>query len=414
MRCAEVFKALDKEKIIKCIAAFIFPLFLCLLYCRIRGTSFWKLYLPSSINNDAFFYYKLVEGALMKGGIRGYFGYNESHALVGGFGAWTPFIIIPWMLWGYIFKWNYISPILNILLMFLTLSLFPALPIHIMNTLPETMILSLLLIYWGVCHMCCEKEKTQYFILMYSIGFFLTLLRPYYVLILLYPSIMLIKKRKWSTSLISVCIPITAVIGYLVSSHFFCSPYFIPLYNTDMIKHLFTGNIRDAVSSLNAVVSGEMSELSGFIRDAFDYGLTAGTQYVIVVFMMVTGLLLYGMKIEGRNVFLLYSVVTFGIMMAIIVLLGSVKQGGRHFFSFAVLGLILLCSVELRRRVIPVDIAAALLLMFFISRGSMIPTNYDIPIEIQGNRSADGYWREAFKEKNVQLTEILMRMMNIH
>ena len=73
--------------LLKGTVAFIFPFILCLLFCAIKKTSLFHIYLPSSLNNDSLFYYKVVEAIAKYGIPRGYFGYNESHALIGTLAA---------------------------------------------------------------------------------------------------------------------------------------------------------------------------------------------------------------------------------------------------------------------------------------------------------------------------------------
>ena len=97
--------------IVKAACAFVFPWLLCILYCALRGTSFFGLYTPAATNNDCLFYYKLVEGITSFGLPKGYFGFNESHAPSGTLAAWSPVIYLPWVIWGKIFGWKFASVI---------------------------------------------------------------------------------------------------------------------------------------------------------------------------------------------------------------------------------------------------------------------------------------------------------------
>ena len=99
-------KKLDKVKkaaLLKYAVIFAFPFLLCFLYCVFRGINIFQLYLPNSHNNDSLFYYKLVEGILSDGIPRGFYGFNESRALVGSFAAWSPALLLPWTIWGFLF-----------------------------------------------------------------------------------------------------------------------------------------------------------------------------------------------------------------------------------------------------------------------------------------------------------------------
>lgn len=61
------------DLILKCLIVGLFPFLTSLLFCKIRGFSFFDLYLPSSYNNDVLYYYKQVEGVVKYGCPMGYF-----------------------------------------------------------------------------------------------------------------------------------------------------------------------------------------------------------------------------------------------------------------------------------------------------------------------------------------------------
>ena len=101
------------------------PMLCCVVYCAGQGRTIGQVYLPGSEWNDELFYYKQVEGIIHFGYPQGYFGYNESHALKLSFGAWSPVLVFPWVLWGIAFGWSFVSPIVcNIVLMTLCCFLF--------------------------------------------------------------------------------------------------------------------------------------------------------------------------------------------------------------------------------------------------------------------------------------------------
>ena len=103
----------------------LLPLICCLVHCGVQGYSIRDVYLPASEWNDELFYFKQVEGILKNGYPYGYFGFNESHAAKLSFAAWSPVLVIPWVLWGFVFGWNLLSPIwCNIFLMGLAIFLF--------------------------------------------------------------------------------------------------------------------------------------------------------------------------------------------------------------------------------------------------------------------------------------------------
>ena len=53
----------------------------------------FNVHMVNQILNDEPFYAKQIENVLYHGCPVGYFGYNETHSLIGGFGAWSPILI---------------------------------------------------------------------------------------------------------------------------------------------------------------------------------------------------------------------------------------------------------------------------------------------------------------------------------
>ena len=103
----------------------LLPVVCCLVYCAMQGRSIGEVYLPGSEWNDELFYYKQVESIVQFGYPQGYYGFNESHALKLSFAAWSPVLVFPWIIWGLLFGWNLMSPVIcNILLMTLACVLF--------------------------------------------------------------------------------------------------------------------------------------------------------------------------------------------------------------------------------------------------------------------------------------------------
>ncbi len=160
----------------KVLFALLIPLIVCIYYMIVHGS--FDLYLPDSYNNDALFYYKLVEG-MVKGGMKGFFGFNESSAMIGGFAAWNPAVVLPWVIPGFILRWGYPTvfvfnliifgaalalfvhltdmPLKKLMVMTVLFLFFPGLPIHILNMLPEAVITSIVIIWLGFAVRSCRR-----------------------------------------------------------------------------------------------------------------------------------------------------------------------------------------------------------------------------------------------------------------
>ena len=73
----------------------IFPFLCCAAYCLKTDNLISDLYLPAGLWNDDIIYYKEVEGIVHYGIPQGYFGYSDTHALVGSFSVWSPMLLVP-------------------------------------------------------------------------------------------------------------------------------------------------------------------------------------------------------------------------------------------------------------------------------------------------------------------------------
>ena len=62
--------------------------------------------------NDETTYYKQIEAMITYGNPQGYFGFNESHSIYGNFAAWSPVLLMPYVIIGKLFTWNYYTSII--------------------------------------------------------------------------------------------------------------------------------------------------------------------------------------------------------------------------------------------------------------------------------------------------------------
>ena len=138
---------------------------------------------------------------------RGYFGFNESHALQLSFAAWSPVLVFPWILWGLVFGWNLLSPVIcNIVLLTITMfvfvwlvkptwkqlgiltvlfSLYTLFTRYMLSGMPEVICFGMLILFYGLAFSYLNKETKGKLIAMFIVSVLLTLMRPYMLLFLL-------------------------------------------------------------------------------------------------------------------------------------------------------------------------------------------------------------------------------------
>lgn len=286
----------------------LLPILCCLVYCAIQGRSIGEVYLPGSEWNDELFYFKQVEGIVNYGYPQGYFGFNESHALKLSFAAWSPVLVFPWIIWGLLFGWNLMSPIIcNIFLLTLTMFLFVWLvkPTwkqlgvltllfclytlfvrYMLSGMPEVICFSLLIVFYGLAVNYLEKEKNYKLVLLFVISGLLTLMRPYMLLFLLFPVFLWIRKSKWRGLAGSAAV-LAAVLGcYALVKHYLGAEYFAPLFFTDWITTFFDKGIGAGIHNFFGTLYW-MGK--GFLRDmiqGFRNGLASGAFFGGYLVMM--------------------------------------------------------------------------------------------------------------------------------
>ena len=190
------------ERIGKALLMALLPLVCCIVHCALQGRSLFEVYLPASEWNDELFYFKQVEAILENGYPYGYYGFNESRAAYLSFAAWSPVLVIPWVLWGALFGWTMLSPVLcNIFLMSLDMflfvyftkpgykqmgcisvlyCLFPMFTRYMMSGMPEIICISLVLVFYGVAiSYLQEKASNGKLVCLFVMSVLMTLMRPY-------------------------------------------------------------------------------------------------------------------------------------------------------------------------------------------------------------------------------------------
>ena len=199
-------------------SAALLPLICVLVYCFFQGKGLSQVYLPCSEWNDELFYFKQVEGIVSYGYPRGYFGFNESHALTLSFAAWSPVLVFPWIIWGKLFGWTLLSPIIcNLLLMMVTMGLFIVLvrpeikqqavlmglyclytPFlrYILSGMPEIICFCMLIFFYGLAIREIRQHAKWSLLLLLAMGVLMTWMRPYLILFLLLPCFLWIRRNR--------------------------------------------------------------------------------------------------------------------------------------------------------------------------------------------------------------------------
>ena len=246
----------------------LLPVFYALIRCFIDGKGIGDLYLPASTWNDELFYYKLTENVVNYGYPQGYFGFNESHGLYLSFAAWSPLLLLSWVIWGFLFGWNLLSPMLcNMAFLAIALFLFGVwtkptrkqilaiaclygafTPItrFTLSCIPEAELFALLILFLGLALSCEKKYSGKKVAGMFVLVMLMTWMRPYLILLFLTPYVLWKKHNSQIAPVRGLVEAVTALLGFITVAvywavnHFFSAPYLTDLFYTDWIKTYFT------------------------------------------------------------------------------------------------------------------------------------------------------------------------------
>lgn len=419
---------MDKEKrnrITGAVALGILPLFLVIIYCAMYGKIPWDIYLPNSYWNDELFYYKQVEGILRGGAPGGYFGFNGSHAQMFSFAVWSPLLMIPWVIWGVIFGWNYFSPILCNLLCLMAgmaafgwlarptkrqavtivvlLALFTPLTRFIMSCMPETFCCALVLWYMGCLFAGMRACRKHYLWQMYFAAGLMTLMRPYFFLLFLYPIGAFAKQKKVS-GMLSAGGAFLFGAGYVALKKLLSADYLYDIMEVSFLQTIGEQGLGAGIQEFGRQFLESARTLKDFLRSALQYGNFPGSMYAVfgltgVVFLAVAAVEWKRRK-ESPHFKLAVSMAgVYTAMMAAIFFIYSLNEGGRHLMTFLLAGFLVLGMYSARVTGWLVQVLTAAVIGFFFLVQPGIPYDRLPPFQedvLAGEISA---MSEALQEK---------------
>lgn len=439
---------------IKAVLLALLPVVCCLVYCAAQGRTIGEVYLPCSEWNDELFYYKQVEGIVNYGYPQGYFGFNESHALKLSFAAWSPVLVFPWIIWGVLFGWNMMSPVIcNILLMTaacflfvwlvrpdwkqlgvtaLLFCLYTPFVRYMLSVMPEVICFSLLIIFYSLGINYLNREKAYKLALLFALSGLLTLMRPYMLLFMLLPAYLWVRRRGWKGLLGSGAVFAVVLTVYAVIKHYLGAEYFTPLFFTDWVDAFFErglwGGIRYTLGKLYYMAAA----FKGHTVQGFRTGLASGAffaGYLILLLVMLgqsvkdyvsLGLLKRQRETEeggqsrgaeettaaGRmetlakqltiEVHFVFSLVA---MLFALLLMYKLTEGSKHLLTFMAAGVFVVGALETKFYKKAVVLGAAF--AYFYSYMALDPYDYQAPfMEEQRMAQVEG-WRETLADAMV-------------
>lgn len=428
----------------------VLPLLCCLVYCAFQGRGIGEVYLPNSEWNDELFYFKQVESIVNYGYPQGYFGFNESHALKLSFAAWSPVLVFPWVLWGLLFGWNLMSPILcNIVLMIIACFLFGWLarptwkqlgtwaalfcfytPFvrYMLSVMPEVICFSLLIVFYGLAIAYQREENRRCLVGMFVLASLLTLMRPYLLLFLLLPSYHLIRKQGWrGVPVVGVVFGVVLVL-YWAIKHYLGAEYFAPLFFTDWVDAFLEQGLLGGLRYTFGKLYYMGTDFVNHTLQGFRTGLASGAFFAgflvcmgILLVQSVRDLLAWNKARKSRGniedgngadrsetecgkatarglmTIEIHLALCFVAMLFALLLMYKLTEGSKHLLTFMAVAVFVIPMLKTRYFVKPVLLGVTFL--YFYSIMALDPYDYQVPFATEERVKSVELWKQETAEK---------------
>ncbi len=425
--------------LVKALLMALLPVMCCVVTAAAAGSSIGNVYLPSSEWNDELFYYKQVESIVEFGYPQGYYGFNESHGLKLSFAAWSPVLVLPWIVWGFLFGWNMLSPVIcNILLMSLAMFLFvwftkptwkqlglitflfclyTPFVRYMLSGMPEIICISHLIVFYGLAISYEKSPHGGKLAAMFGISSLLTLMRPYMLLFLLLPAFFWIRdaRRKgkiWIGLLGSGAVISVTLVCYAMIKHYFGAEYFHPLFFTDWITTFFTEGFSAGIHNFFSTLYWKGKDFYAHTVQGIRTGLASGAFFagyiVTCAILLWQSLADYGKLRKGRSelsaqliaeAHLAFSFI--GMFFALL-LMYKLTEGSKHLLTFMAVGVLIVGMMDTKFYKKAVLLGATF--AFLYTYKAVDPYDYQVPYVTEERQVQVEDWRIRFAE-SLELTK---------
>ncbi|MBE5864686.1 MAG: hypothetical protein E7292_00555 [Lachnospiraceae bacterium] len=431
----------DKRYIllIKALLMALLPVMCCVVTTAVEGASIGSVYLPSSEWNDELFYYKQVESIVEFGYPQGYYGFNESHGLKLSFAAWSPVLVLPWIVWGLLFGWNMLSPVIcNILLMTVAMFLFVWLvkpnwkqlgvltllfclytPFvrYMLSGMPEIICISHLIVFYGLAINYQKAPHGSKIAGLFGISGLLTLMRPYMLLFLLLPAFYWVrdsrKKGRMWLGISGSGLVIGVVLGcYAMIKHYFGAEYFHPLFFTDWITTFFDEGFGRGVENFFGTLYWKGKDFYAHTVQGLRTGLASGAFFA--GYMVTCAILLwqsvadYGKLRKGKLsadktedvraqlIAEAHLAISFIGMFFALLLMYKLTEGSKHLLTFMAVGVFVVSMMDTKFYKKAVLLGATF--AFLYTYRAVDPYDYQVPYVTEERQIQVEDWQVRFAD----------------
>ncbi|MBQ7359859.1 MAG: hypothetical protein IJW63_07190 [Lachnospiraceae bacterium] len=409
--------------IVKALLMALVPLLCCVVTCLVQGKTIGQVYLPASLWNDELFYFKQVEAIVEYGFPQGFYGFNESHALKLSFAAWSPVLVWPWVLWGWIFGWNMMSPIYcNIFLMMLTMFgfvcivkpsnrqlgllalmfvTFTPFTRYMLSVMPEVICFSMVIFTFAIGLSYQRKNHVAKLILLFAMTGLMTLMRPYLILFMLLPVYFAWRKYKWLGLALSGLYGGVIGVLYLLINHYLGAEYFRALFDTTWVTTFLRQGIGEGFAYFFGRLRSEGAAFFYWLGQGFKVGHPVGARFggfiTVMVILIVHGIRNLLKKEKEQAESNLFLGLCFVGMWTALILMYRMEEGSKHLLTFIAVGIFAISLMETKfyRKTI---LTAAVFAYLYMAMASS-PDFYQIPFRQDELVESVEEWEAIFDEK---------------
>lgn len=413
----------------------LLPVLCCVVTTAVEGRSIGQVYLPSSEWNDELFYYKQVESIVEFGYPQGYYGFNESHGLKLSFAAWSPVLVLPWIVWGLLFGWNLLSPVIcNILLMTVAVFLFVWLvkptwkqlgvltllfclytPFarYMLSGMPEIICISHLIVFYGLAINYQKDPHGGKVAGMFAVSGLLTLMRPYMLLFLLLSAFYWVrdsrkKGRMWVGITGSGAVIGAVLLCYFLIKHYFGAEYFHPLFFTDWITTFFKEGFGRGVENFFGTLYWKGKDFYAHTVQGLRTGLASGAFFA--GYMVTCAVLLWqsivdfgklrkekSESLQAQFIAEAHLAFSFIGMFFALLLMYKLTEGSKHLLTFMAVGVFVVSLMDTKFYKKAVFLGATF--AFLYTYRAVDPYDYQVPYVTEERQAQIEDWQGRFAEE---------------
>lgn len=373
----------NRERTIVFFIAVLTPFICTVILLLSQGLWFNSVSICCSDWNDELIYFKQIEAMIDFGHPLGYYGYSETHAVIGTYAAWGPIVLLPYVFWGKVFGWTFASPIIMHVLwvtfafvlyaillkpsieqqIFMSLLFLSnaVLIRYMISTTPESMLLALSMIYCILVYRVIREEDSLALrIICYIIMMYITMAKGYYAIFSVLMMVALLKRKKYLGFVVQITTLLIAVCAFFYIFNNASAPYFGSTLDTSSLMN---------PSVLIDVLKTSFLESQMYVKNAILYRTSIrGSWYAGYI---ILGLVLIIALLIKRNIYYLTSLGMWIVLLLALWGLYNATEGSRQLMNCTFIGLVFVTHDlygHNYQRVINIAIIVVVACLFWLSR----------------------------------------------